>query len=194
MVAALLARRVSFPWGDGRVYPNLFVILAGKSGDRKSSAITLVERLAKAVLANNRFLPETCGAETLVDEYDETLGGSPDKLLIADDANPILGTWEKTAYGERVGQRFLTLYDCKPLVEAFRRNKKGDDEGRSRRLAEQQRQVGVGRERRIAKARVAITGQSRRSAWRDGSDFRAAYFCGVSGVPPYSSIARSQKA
>jgi len=55
----------------------------------------------------------------LFDEFDTNSGGSPDKVLIADDANPILGTWTKSGYGERVGQRFLNLYDCKALLESF---------------------------------------------------------------------------
>jgi hypothetical protein len=124
VIGAVLARQVYLPWGDRKVYPNVFTMLAGKPGDRKSSAINLAERLARRVLSPNRFLPASCSAEALFDEYDESRGGSPDKLFIADDANPVLGTWKKTSYGERVGQRFLTLYDCQGLDEAFRNNGK----------------------------------------------------------------------
>jgi hypothetical protein len=134
LLAACLGRRVYFPWGNERIYPNLFALLAGRSGDRKSSAINLVESSAKAVLLPDCFLPHTCSAESLFNEYDGGCGGLPDKLLLADDANPILGTWTKSGYGERVGQRFLNLYDCKPLFESFEKNRKGGTEAGSRRI------------------------------------------------------------
>jgi hypothetical protein len=131
VVAAMLARHVYFLWGDERIYSNLFVMLAGKSGDRKSTAINLAESLSKAVLKPQHFLPHNCSAESLFEEYCPDAGGSPDKILIADDANPILGTWTKSGYGERVGQRFLNLFDCKSLSESFERNKrKRTDAGR----------------------------------------------------------------
>ncbi len=82
------------------------------------------------MLPPEQFLPHSCSAESLVDEYCAESGGSPDKILIADDANPILGTWTKSGYGERVGQRFLNLYDCKALSESFERNRKGKGDGR----------------------------------------------------------------
>src|SRR5207248_1794955 len=49
VVAAALARRVRFPWGEGWIYANLFSMLAGKPGDRKSSAINLAEKIARIV-------------------------------------------------------------------------------------------------------------------------------------------------
>jgi hypothetical protein len=120
VVAASLARRVYFPWGNESIYPNLFSMLAGKAGDRKSSAINLAESLAKAVLKPEHFLAHACSAESLFDEYDSECGGSPDKILVADDANTILGTWTRSGYGERVGHSFLNLYDCKYRSESFR--------------------------------------------------------------------------
>jgi hypothetical protein len=56
VVAACLARRVYFAWGEERIYPNLFAMLAGKSGDRKSTGINWGELLAKAVLASESLL------------------------------------------------------------------------------------------------------------------------------------------
>lgn len=132
VVAATLARRVWFPWGDGRVYPNLFTMLAGKPGDRKSSAANLAEKVARAVIDKMHFLPEAMSAEAMFDEYDQDAGGSPDKLLIDDDANAFLGMLRKSNYGERVGQRLLKLYDCKGMGETFRRNQQ-DHEGTGRR-------------------------------------------------------------
>jgi hypothetical protein len=124
--AAALARRVSFVWGDRWIYPNIYAMLAGKPGDRKSSAINLADEIAKKCLERRCFLPDAMSAEALFDEYDDEKGGSPDKILIADDANSFLGLIQKSNYGERVGQRLLTLYDCKGFLEAFRRNNDGE--------------------------------------------------------------------
>ena len=135
VASALLARSIWLPWGESKVYPNLFTVLAGKPGDRKSSAINAAERLAKAILPPNRFLSHNCSAEALFDEFHLESGGFPDKLLIADDANPILSTWTKAAYGQRVADRFLTLFDCKGMTESFRRNAK-DNAGPRREIAE----------------------------------------------------------
>jgi len=100
------------------------VILVGKPGDRKSSAINLAHQLARALLVPNRFLPSTGSAEAYFDEYDETVKGCPDKLLICDDANILLGIWKNTSYGENTANGFLRLYDCEDLTETFKRNLK----------------------------------------------------------------------
>jgi hypothetical protein len=121
--AALLGRNLFMQWGDRHVYPNLFTMLAGKPGDRKSSAIDQAEGLARACLPENAFLPKTFSPETLFDEYDPENGGRQDKLWMVDDANATLRDWEKTVNGERNATRFLELYDCKHLSESFRRNK-----------------------------------------------------------------------
>jgi hypothetical protein len=129
--AAVLARRISFAWGDRWIYPNIFAMLAGKPGDRKSSAINLAGEIARFCLEKKCFLPDAMSVEALFDEYDEDKGGSPDKILIADDANSFLGLIQKSNYGERVGQRLLTLYDCKGFLEAFRRNNDGAGDAKS---------------------------------------------------------------
>ncbi len=134
VVAACLGRRVFFAWGQERIYPNLFSIQAGKSGDRKSTAINLAESVATAVLKPENFLPHDCSVESLFDEYDTNCDGSPDKSLIVDDANTLLGTWSKSGYGERVGRCFLRLYDCKSLSESFQKNKQAKGDGLGRRV------------------------------------------------------------
>lgn len=130
VIGACLARRVFFPWGDRYIYPNLFTMLAGKPGDRKSSAINLAEKIARQVLDAKHFLPDTMSAEALFDEYDENKCGSPDKILIADDANAFLGLLQKSNYGERIGHRLLNLHDCKGLFESFRRNEENSQNSR----------------------------------------------------------------
>jgi hypothetical protein len=136
VVAATLARRVRFPWSEGWMYPNLFVMLAGKPGDRKSSAINLAEIIARKVLDKKRLLPDSLSVEALFDEYHEESGGCPDQLLIADDANPFLGLMQKSNYGERVGEWLLRLHDCKGLSESFRRNKSGENSAPKRFILE----------------------------------------------------------
>ena len=104
---ALLARRVYHDWGTSKIFPNVFVMLAGKPGDRKSSIISLASQIAEACLPPEAFVPENFSPETLFDEYDPDRGGRHDKLLIIDDANLILTDWQKTANGMRNATRFL---------------------------------------------------------------------------------------
>jgi hypothetical protein len=135
VLARVVARQVWFPWGNERIHPNIYTILAGKPGDRKTSAISLAQRLANLevpdagrVLPPSAFLTSSLSSESLFDEYDETKGGCADKLLIEDEGNIFLGNITKSQYGERVGQRLLALYDCKPLSENFRRNTRDNDD------------------------------------------------------------------
>jgi hypothetical protein len=121
--AAQLARRVRFPWGSNVRFPNLFAMLAGPAGDRKSSAIEIARSLAKDNLSDAAFLPVNFSPESLFDEYDAVKGGRPDKLWVVDDANIVLTDWRQTGNGDRVATRFLSLYDCGALTENFRRNR-----------------------------------------------------------------------
>ncbi|MGO8930721.1 MAG: DUF3987 domain-containing protein [Limisphaerales bacterium] len=144
VLSACLARRVFFVWGDERVYPNLFSMLSGKAGERKSSAVDLAEKFAKAALGPESFLPPVCSSESLMDEYDKNVGGLPDKLLLLDDANALLSTWTESGYGARVGQQFLRLYDCKDLSEAFQKNKTTANVTGKRRVPETSTSVVLG--------------------------------------------------
>jgi hypothetical protein len=134
IVAALLGRRVWMPLGGGRKYSNLFALICGKPGDRKSTTIKLAAALARLCLPDNAFIPASFSPESLFDEYEEEGGGRPDKLWIVDDANSVLTDWQKTQNGERNAARFLELYDCGCLTESFRRNKKDAGGGKARRL------------------------------------------------------------
>lgn len=107
IVGALLARRVSIPLGGGQKYPNVFTLICGKPGDRKSTTIKLVAALARECLPANAFIPASFSPETLFDEYDDERGGRPDKLWIVDEANSVLTDWQKTQSGERNATRFL---------------------------------------------------------------------------------------
>jgi hypothetical protein len=75
VMATCLARRVYFQWGDEKIYPNIFSLLAGRAGERKSSAVNLAEKFAKATLPSESFLPALCSSESLLDEYHLESGG-----------------------------------------------------------------------------------------------------------------------
>jgi len=160
---ALLGRRVWFQWGDKQKFANVFSMLAGKPGDRKSSIIDLAEMLARKILDESAFLPKSFSPETLFEEYSESDGGRPDKLWIVDDANATLTDWRKAVNGERLATRFLELYDCKPISENFRRNKDGK-EGRRRMIAQTSTSVVFGATFNIAcfQGQAVRAGMSRR--------------------------------
>lgn len=133
VMGALLARRVWIPLAGGRTYSNIFSLVCGKPGDRKSTTIRLAAALARLCLPDHAFIPASFSPESLFDEYHEASGGRPDKLWIVDDANSVLTDWQKTQNGERNATRFLELYDCGHLSESFRRNKKESATGEARR-------------------------------------------------------------
>jgi hypothetical protein len=89
--------------------------------------------LARKLLPQEAFLPKAFSPETLLDEYDANAGGRPDKLWICDDANATLADWQSSVTGVRNATRFLELYDCKPLSESYRRNRKDKQLGVQRR-------------------------------------------------------------
>ena len=133
LMGALLARRVWIPLAGGKTYANIFALICGKPGDRKSTTIRLAAFLGRLCLPESAFIPASFSPESLFDEYDEGSGGRPDKLWIVDDANSVLTDWQKTQNGERNATRFLELYDCGTLTESFRRNKKDSPTGDARR-------------------------------------------------------------
>jgi hypothetical protein len=121
-VSASLERRIRFPFGAEIHFPNLFSMIAGPPGTRKSSGIDLARQVMKEFLPNETFMPKRFSVETLFDEYDQKRGGCPDKWWVYDDAKPILTDWKKTGYGERVAAEVLDLYACTSMTENFRRN------------------------------------------------------------------------
>jgi Protein of unknown function (DUF3987) len=131
--AAIMGRHVWLPWTPRSLYPNLFAILCGKPGDRKSTTIDLSELLARDCLPDEAFLPRDFSPEALFDQYDTNSGGRPDKLLLVDDANVILADWQSSGQGPRNAARFLCLHDCKGISESYRRNQQKNQPGSSHR-------------------------------------------------------------
>jgi hypothetical protein len=135
VAGAMLARRVYIGWPQGNIYPNLFSLLIGPAGQRKTDAVKLASRIARAHLPDEAFLKKHLSPEALFEEYWIGSGGSPDKLLLIHEANIILASWSRTDHGARVAAEFLDLYDCGPLSEAFMRNK-GKNTGAGRTISE----------------------------------------------------------
>jgi hypothetical protein len=123
VVGALLARRVYVAWPQRNIYPNLFSLLVGPAGQRKSDAIKVASKIAWSCLPAAAFLKKHLSTEALFEEYCEESGGLPDKILLAEEANTIMASWTKTEYGARAAAEFLDLYDCALLSESFMRNK-----------------------------------------------------------------------
>ena len=120
VAAAMLERRVWTPWAEQtRLYTNLYSMLVGKPGDRKTSAINIPERIALECLPADAFLPYCFSPESLFDAYYRR----PDRILIIDDANPILNDWKLSSNGARTAAQFLRFHDCKRLAESYLRNK-----------------------------------------------------------------------
>jgi hypothetical protein len=120
---ALLARRVYFQWGTEHVYPNLFELVVGTAGMRKTIAIRCAKRVAWNCLPPEAFLSGKQSVEALFSEYCLDDGGRPDKLMVIEEGNTLMATWAKSDYGARVAAEFLQLYDCAELTESFIRNK-----------------------------------------------------------------------
>ena len=135
VVAGCVARKVYYPWGRSRWYPNVYSMLVGLPGDRKSDALQLAAKFAREVLPAKRFLPTLFSKESLFDAYDETQGGTPDKIMLVSDGNILVENW-KSGYGEQAGSYFLDLYDCERLTESFKRNKSEDSPSGQRTIEE----------------------------------------------------------
>ena len=69
-IAAQLARNVHIPFGNGKIYPNLYVMFVGDPGKRKSTAIKDLKRRIKATGYNS-----ICGDKVTMQKYLFDLAG-----------------------------------------------------------------------------------------------------------------------
>lgn len=141
--ARLLARRVYIEWGMEKLFPNLFELLIGTAGMRKTSAIRCAKRVARSCLPPEAFLSLRQSVEALFTEYCIDEEGCPDKIMLAEEGNALMATWAKSEYGARVAAQFLELYDCAELTEAFMRNK-SENSGPKRTIPETSTSVVIG--------------------------------------------------
>ena len=127
--AALLARRVYLPWsGASRLYPNLFTMLAGKPGDRKSSTIDISEAIARYWLPSETFLPAAFSPETLFDEGFRAarfLDKIVQRVRVAEDAEVLLARvradfrFKRQANAIMLSKTELTSKFCPGLGRGF---------------------------------------------------------------------------
>ena len=69
-IAAQLARNVYIPFGNGKIYPNLYVMFVGDPGKRKSTAIKDLKKLIKVTGYQN-----LCGDKVTMQKYLLDLAG-----------------------------------------------------------------------------------------------------------------------
>lgn len=74
-VAAMLGRQVSFPFGHLTLYPNMYNVIVGSAGTRKSTAISIASKLiSKAGYVD--FAPDKCSKE----QFLQSLGKMADPV------------------------------------------------------------------------------------------------------------------
>lgn len=61
-MAASLGRRCYFPFGTGEIFPNMYVLLVGTPGTRKSTAMSIAKRQIKSA-THLRFAPADTGGQ-----------------------------------------------------------------------------------------------------------------------------------
>jgi hypothetical protein len=125
VTGAILARNVWVEWAayDGKLYPSVYSILAGPPGNMKSTSIYPAKSIAKGVLDEKAFLTQNYSPEALFDSFYK----HPDRFLVCSDAGSTITKWANPYDGQRLSHTFLTLFDCEPMSEGFRRNRNQDD-------------------------------------------------------------------
>lgn len=109
-VSAVVGRNVYLPFGSQMVYPNLWIILIGKSSVlHKSTCLNYARDLIREV-RSDIVLPNEFTPEKLVN----LLGASPQGVFIWDEMASFLGQVGKDYMAG--GKEILThLYDCPPI-------------------------------------------------------------------------------
>jgi hypothetical protein len=99
-VAALLGRQCSIEFGSSEIFPNIYTMLIGSSGSRKSSAINSVKHLLGDLtfnrFASTRVTKEQFLLELAAKNDDDILGfedidAASEMFIVADEANDFFG-------------------------------------------------------------------------------------------------------
>lgn len=88
MMSAILARNVSLPFGNGQIYPQLYLMLIGDPGTRKSTAIKESVKLMRKAEFKNVSIGRTSPEKFIVDLEEagaETLGECSQLAIVADE-------------------------------------------------------------------------------------------------------------
>lgn len=119
VISAKLGRRVWIDFG-GPKYSNLFSMVVTGPGLRKSTTISLAEKVAREILQDDSLIPSVGSEQALFELYLE----NPDRLLVESEGNTILSEWASTSCGKSVAKRFLKLYDCEGWSQNYMRQAK----------------------------------------------------------------------
>lgn len=122
--AALMGRRVFIRFGSKK-YANLFSMIVGRAGMRKSTTLQPARELASLMLAPGALYSGTASEEALFKHYQT----QPDRLFFEDEGNTVLKHWADSAPGQMVAKRMLKLYDCAPWEQAYLRQEADSKDG-----------------------------------------------------------------
>lgn len=70
LLAGTLERRVYLRWGHETLYPNMYIVLVGPSGNRKSTALNIAKDLLKEI--NVKVVPDAITQEKLIRKMKES--------------------------------------------------------------------------------------------------------------------------
>lgn len=112
IIGAILCRRVWFPFGHGKIYPNQYLMLMGSPGTRKGTAIGISTKLLKGT-GFNRFAPDRVSKERFLmemrPEFEENLD-SDLEFLVVDSPYEIYAVAEEfTDFVGQGGMEFMTM-------------------------------------------------------------------------------------
>lgn len=119
-VASILGNSVFFQFGNQRVYPNLFMLLLGRSGFlRKSTAINIIRNIIVEVNCQKLILPDEITPESFI----ETLAVTPAGLFCLYEFGSFLKKTQRS-YMHGFKATLTELYDCPEVFRRMRKEKK----------------------------------------------------------------------
>lgn len=119
---AMLERRVWIEQGIYTIYPNFYFVLIAGSGQKKSTAINLTDKLLRRVDPGPKIIAQMITPEGLINSIkivrtdndetstQETCGG----IIIADELVTLI---DRRTIEKGLGKVLTTLYDCKDVFE-----------------------------------------------------------------------------
>jgi DNA repair protein RadC len=99
-IAANLGRQFYLPFGEGKIHPNLYLMLIGEPGARKSSAIKLASKILAETgydkfsaekTSKEKFLADLAGQGS-ADSFDLLSPGASEVFINSDEFNEFVGT------------------------------------------------------------------------------------------------------
>lgn len=115
-LAAVLQRKCFLPWGYKNLYPNLYVVLVGRSGVRKSTAIDFASEMLKAVGLSTAA--NTTTRESLISQMKDSAVSiiDPEAMEFEQHCSMTAIASELIVFLKRDNHDFLSLltdwYDC----------------------------------------------------------------------------------